>query len=347
MRFPAGRGTPLPQTMPMTRERVALALLLFGLAAALAPGEGPSLLILHKGAESLGFYDAATGVCRAEVPVGTVPHEMVLSSDGRLAYVTNYGVRSYTDTAPGGNTVSIVDLARREKVGEIDLGECRRPHGIERGASGRLYVTVDRPGSLLVIDAASRTIAARHEVGQALPHMLALRHDETKAWTANAGSGTLTALRLGASSPVRVHIPVGGVPMGLVLSSDERRLYAATRSGNEVVVIDTGRDVVTDRIHLEGQPARARLTKGDAWLLVSLIGSGEVAVVDPRAKREVHRFKAGAAAEGLGLDESGRFGYVSAQGDDTVVQFSLADWRRTLEIKTAARPDPIVPWPGR
>jgi len=177
--------------------------------------------------------------------------------------------------------------------------------------------------------------------------MLALRRDETKAWTANAGSGTVTAVRLDASAPALVHIPVGGVPMGLALSSDERRLYAATRSGNEVVVIDTGKDAVTDRIRIEGQPARVRFTKGDRWLLVSLIESGEVAVVDPRAGREVHRFKAGAAAEGLGLDEAGRFGYVSAQGDDTVVQFSLADWSRTLEIKTAARPDPIVPWHGR
>src|SRR5260370_9819688 len=131
-----------------------------------------------------------------------------------------------------------------ERGGEIGVGECGGPHGTERGASGRLYVTVDSPGSLLVMDAASRTIAARHDVGQALPHMLALRHDETKAWTANAGSGTVTALRLGAASPVPVHIPVGGVPMGLALSSDERRLYPATRSCNEVVVIDTRKHVV-------------------------------------------------------------------------------------------------------
>src|SRR5260370_41182765 len=140
-----------------------------------------------------------------------------------------------------------------ERGGEIGVGECGGPHGIELGASGRLYVTVDRPGSLLVIDAASRTIAARHDVGQALPHMLALRHDETKAWTANAGSGTVAALRLGAPSPVPVHIPAGGVPMGLALSSDERRLYAATRSGNAVVGSGTGKDAVTHRVHLERQ----------------------------------------------------------------------------------------------
>src|SRR5207247_10879698 len=129
---------------PMPGERLAvLALLVFALGPAPAPAQEASLLILHKGDESLGFYDPSTGARGALVPVGTVPHEMVLSPDRRLAYVTNYGVRSYTDTAPGGNTVSIVDLARRAKVGEIALGESRRPHGIELGPSGRLYVTVE------------------------------------------------------------------------------------------------------------------------------------------------------------------------------------------------------------
>ena len=329
------------------RPQLAVVVFLLGLALPAPARAGEkTLLVLHKSAESLGFYDPVTGARRGETPVGTRPHEMVLSADGRLAYVTNYGVNSYTDVAPGGKTVSIVDLARREKVGEIDLGEFRRPHGIERGRSGRLYVTVDTPGSLLVLDPSTRRVVARHDVGQSLPHMLALSHDEKRAWTANSGSGTVSALRLDAID-APTHVPVGGVPMGLALSSDGRRLFVATRSGNEVVVIDTAGDAVTARIRVEGQPARLHFTRGDARLLVSLIQSGEVAVIDPGALREVHRFPAGAAAEGLGLDGAGRFGYVSAQGDDKVVQFSLADWRKTLEIATAARPDPVILWDGR
>ena len=58
--------------------------------------------------------------------------------------------------------------------------------------------------------------------------------------------------------------------------------------------------------------------------------------------REVHRFPVGHHAEGLGLDPSGRFGYVSAQDDATVVKFSLRDWTTVLAVKTARRPDPIV-----
>src|SRR5260221_3009031 len=111
------RPSPWP-ALPALASATALAGLLL---AAPANAAEKTILILHKGGESLGFYDAATGKSRAVVPVGTVPHEMVLSADRRLAYVTNYGVGSYTTSEEGGRTVSIVDLARRAKVGEIGL----------------------------------------------------------------------------------------------------------------------------------------------------------------------------------------------------------------------------------
>ena len=59
----------------------------------------------------------------------------------------------------------------------------------------------------------------------------------------------------------------------------------------------------------------------------------------------VRRFHAGARVEGMVVDAAGRFGYISAQGDNKVVKFSLADWKPVLEIKTAARPDPIAVLP--
>lgn len=329
------------QTVPLPRALTGVGLVALLLVARGAESTEDTLLVLHKGAESLGFYDTASGQSLAVVPVGTVPHEMVVSADRRLAYITNYGVGSYTSKEAGGNTVSIVDLTRREKVGEIDLGKCRRPHGIERGRSGRLYVTVDTPGSLLVLDATKRTVLAQHDVGQALPHMVAVAEDETKAWVANAGAGTVTAVRFGA--PARLtQVAVGGVPMGLVLSRDGRRLFVATRSGNEVVVVDTSTDAVAHRIPVPGQPARLCFTKDDHRLLVSLMESGEVAVVEPQALRELNRFKVGAAPEGLGLDEARGFGFVSAQNDARVVKFSLRDWSRVLDIPTAAQPDPVI-----
>jgi YVTN family beta-propeller protein len=305
-------------------------------------------LILHKKAQSLGAYDPDTGRKRGEATgVGPVPHEMVSSSDGKRLYVTNYGVERFSDVATGANSISVVNLATLKKEATIDLGRFHRPHGIERGHSGRLYVTTDFPPAVLVIDPAAREgqkVLSTLPIDQTLPHMLAVTADEQKVYVANSGSGTVTALSLGphAERLASTNIRVGGVPMGLALSPDERSLYVATRDGNEVAIIDTGSGKVRTRVALPGQPSRLRLTPAGSYLVASLSESGEVAIVDTRSLRTIHRFAVGAYAEGLTLDAIGGFGYVSVQGENKVVKFSLVEWKPVLEIKTAAAPDPIL-----
>lgn len=313
--------------------------------AAAAPRAKVTALILHKRAQSLGAYDAETGhKLGAPTILGPKPHEMVASSDGKHLYVTDYGVDRFSDVAAGGNTISVVNLASLRPESAIDLGRYHRPHGIDRGHSGRLYVTTDFPPAVLVVDPAARKIVGAFDLDQSLPHMLALSADERRIWIANAGSGTVTALVVGpnGNAQAATSIHVGGVPMGLALSSDERTLYAATREGDEVAVIDTAAKRVRTTVPLPGQPARVRLTATGSFLVVSLMAAGDVAVVDTRSLRPVRRFTVGAHAEGLTLDAIGGFGYVAVQGENKVVKFSLIDWKPVLEIKTAAAPDPIV-----
>ena len=116
------------------------------------------LLVVEKHNDSVGFYDLATGSPVASVKVGHIPHEFVFSADNKSVYVTNYGTARWTDDAPGGNTISIIDLASKTVSGEINLGEFHRPHGIELSKSGRLYVTCDLPSAVLIINPQTRRV---------------------------------------------------------------------------------------------------------------------------------------------------------------------------------------------
>ena len=113
-------------------------------------------MMLSSWSTNSGTRPASTTPGRGEklatIPVGKKPHELVLSEDRRTAYVTNYGADTYTELEPGDNTISVIDLAARRKMDDIDLGKYHRPHGIERGKSGRLYVTTDFPAAVLMID---------------------------------------------------------------------------------------------------------------------------------------------------------------------------------------------------
>ena len=315
--------------------------LCIGFCALLTPGE--TLMIGHKWADSVGYYDGASGKLLATVPVGVRPHEMAASADGKLVFVTNYGVNTWTQTEKGTNTISVIDRAGRKELGRIDLGDHHRPHGIERGhKSGLLYVTTDFPPTLLAIHPVKRTIVNKWDIGQTAPHMVAVSPDEKYAWTANSGSASVTRIALDGSEPPK-HIEVGGVPMGIALEEQRKRFcWVVNRVANELVAIDVRTGMVAHRVQVKGQPVRLVLTPGDEQIVVSLIESGEAAVIDVDRLTEIKRFPVGPNAEGLSFDAPNGFLYVAAQGGNKVVKFRASDWTRVLEIPTAARPDPIL-----
>jgi len=303
-----------------------------------------TLAVACKWSDCVAFYDATTGREQQSVPIGHRPHEMALSRDSSLAFVTLYGTDFYYDDAEGGRAVAILDVANRRKVGEIELGRYRRPHGIEVGhRTGRLYVTCDRPAALLILDPERRSVEAAIALAnpQALPHMVAVSRDERAAYVANCGDATVSVIDLEARKEIKT-VSIGGVPMGMALTADGQRLFATNRTADGVAVIDTAAAKVTRIIEIRGQPVRAHLTPDERQLLVTLIDTGELAVVDVRELAVTRRLPIGRRVEGMLIDSEGRFGYASAQADNKVVKFSLHDWQTVLEIKTAERPDPLL-----
>ena len=84
--------------------------MLLSLAActlALSAAELPSLTLLvgNKDENSMVFVDPATNQVLGKVATGNGPHEIAASTDGKLAFVANYG----TGPAPG-STISVIDV---------------------------------------------------------------------------------------------------------------------------------------------------------------------------------------------------------------------------------------------
>src|SRR3954452_19115616 len=139
----------------------------FALAAVLL---GPSLhaqttlAIVEKKAGKVGFY-TEEGRRLAEARVGAFPHEMVFAPDHRLLYVTDNGMLWMTDKGEGGNTISIVEVAARRRVGVISLGQLRRPHGIAvLPRTGELVLTIENPFGLVRADPVARNVVRQYSV---------------------------------------------------------------------------------------------------------------------------------------------------------------------------------------
>ena len=188
------------------------------------------LLVLHKGGSSLGLY-SEDGKLLATVPVGQHPHEMILSPDGKLVYTTDNGTMKIEQPGTGGNTVSIVDVLGRRKVGEISLGAYRRPHGIDLDPkTGRIAVSTELPDQLVLIDPVAQKVIRTVATQGKTSHMVRFGPGAAFAYVSNSTSASVSAINL-ATGAVK-SIAVGERPEGSVLSRDGKTLCRLPRGGH-------------------------------------------------------------------------------------------------------------------
>ena len=73
------------------------------------PTPKTALLVLSKHDHTLAIVDPASLRVVAREPVGNDPHEVIASSDGRTAYVSNYGFGAY-------HTLAVIGLVAQEAL---------------------------------------------------------------------------------------------------------------------------------------------------------------------------------------------------------------------------------------
>src|SRR5688572_28080287 len=186
----------------------------------------PYIATIEKVSGTVGFY-SETGQSEGRVKVGAFPHEAVLSPDGRLLYVSNNGVLWMTEDTMGTNSLSVVDVASKKKLYDIDLGRFHRPHGIALiPKTGQLLVTTERPYGLILVDPEKRKVVRDFDVKGKSPHMVMLDPDGSHAFVSNTDSSSVAVIEV-ATGAVKL-IPTGERPQGGVFSSDGKLLYVAT-----------------------------------------------------------------------------------------------------------------------
>src|SRR5918911_1464902 len=92
-------------------------------------GRAGLLAIDKRGCQAL-FFDPATYQAAEAFALPARPHELAVTADHRTAYVSIYGSGVYGNNPQPGQSVVVIDLARRQPVDTLDVAPYLAPHGL-------------------------------------------------------------------------------------------------------------------------------------------------------------------------------------------------------------------------
>jgi YVTN family beta-propeller protein len=305
--------------------------------ATLVTAQTPSLTLLvgNKDENSLAFVDPATGKVLGRVPTGEGPHEVATSTDGKLAFTSNYG------TGPNpGFTISVIDAVNMKEIRKLDVSPMRRPHGLFF-ANGKLYFTAEANRLIGTYDPAANMIDWLMGTGQNTTHMVMVR--DNLIFTANIGSDTITIIDRAGETP----IPVGKGPEAMDISPDGKFIWTSHSRDGGVSIIDVAAKKVVGTLSLGTKRSnRLKFTPDGKRVLISDLDAGEIVVVDVAARKELQRIAVGKAPEGILMAKDGAKAYIAVNGDHKVAVLDLATMKVTSHLETGKGPDGMA-WADR
>lgn len=318
-----------------------------------------SLLALSKHNHTLAIVDPNTLHVIARVPVGPDPHEVIASSDGKMAYVSIYGGGRY-------HALSVIDLVGHKELPDIDTGALNGPHGLAF-VGGKVWFTAEGAKAVASYDPVSARIDWIMGTGQNRTHMLYVTPDEKQIYTTNVSSGTVSILEKvtvppmgpppgmqpqGSPPPGRNQppidwnetvIPVGKGAEGFDVSPDGRELWTANAQDGTLSVIELTKRSVTATLDAKIFGAnRLKFSPDGKLVLISSLRDGNLVIYDAASRKEFKRVPIGHGAAGILVDRGGNRAFISCGPDNYVVVVDLKTLEVTSHIDVGGEPDGLA-----
>jgi YVTN family beta-propeller protein len=321
-----------------------------------------TLLVLAKSDSELAIVDPATLKVLARIPAGPDPHEVVASTDGKTAYISNYGFGTY-------NTLTVVDVMARKPLAPVDLGALRGPHGL-MFAGGKVWFTAEVAKAIGSYDAVTQKIDWILGTGQDRTHMIYVWPDLKRIATTNVNSGTVSIIektagarpvppRRGAAAkygpppgsqigPVggnweETVVRVGDGCEGFDVSPDGKEIWVANAHDGTVSIIDVASKKVTQTLAADVVGAnRLKFTPDGKLVLISSLGGPDVTVIDSASRKTVKRIPVGHGAAGIQMQPDGARAFVACSPDNYVVVIDLHSLEVVGKIMPGVNPDGLA-----
>jgi DNA-binding beta-propeller fold protein YncE len=282
------------------------------------------LLVANKGDRTLSIINPETGEQLAAVPEEDVTgHEVVASTDGKLAFVPIYGDSGVGRAGTDGGLIRVIDLEKHAIVGTIDFGRGVRPHCAVIGPKNKmLYVTTELENCITIIDPKLLQVVGAVPTGQSESHMLAISSDGKTGYTANVGPGTVSVLDMKNGKVLKI-IPISKTTQRISISPDDKWVFTADQTKPQLAVIDTKKNEVVKWIEMPGTGYGTAATPDGHWLVVALNTINQVGLVNMQTMKLAHVLDVPKSPQEVLIRPDGRFAYVSCDASKQVAVIDL------------------------
>lgn len=310
---------------------------LFVLSVAVSIVSADRLVVINLGAGEAILYDPTDFSVITKFKTGREPHEVVVSSDGRLAYVADSGPQSEP-----GNTISVIDLRNRLVRGTIKLGSYTTPHDLRLSRDDSiLWVACAPARTVLEIDARKGAILKEWKTNEEGGWMLATTSDDRKIYVANMEGGSVSVIDRTSDNVNTIKLEAG--PIGIDVSPDNREVWVSNNQKNLIYVIDARSDKVVATFDSGGKsPVRVRFTPDGRRVLVPNGQSKTLVIFDALSRSIESIIELSLAPKVITVSKDGQRAFVSNPSDNRFTVIDLTKRREANKYSIGARPDGVV-----
>jgi len=361
-------------TQVLSRLTVACIAVIFTMAFAKdCIAQSPSqlyLLALSKNDHTLAIVDPTDQHVIAKVPVGPDPHEVIASTDGKLAFVSNYAGGSLHE-------LDIIDLVAKKALPPFDTKPLIGLHGLDF-SGGKVWFTAEGSKAIGSYDPGTGQMDWSMGTGQDRTHMIYVTPGAKKIFTTNVSSGTVSILVDSLMAPpappggqstgqpgvpqggqqpfpgfrprhdwVQVLIPVSKGSEGFDVSPNGRELWTAAANDGTITIIDLVHQKALETVDAKALGAnRLKFTPDGRRALVTSLNSGNLFIFDVASRKLIKTIKTGRGAAGILVSPDGNKAYIGCTADNYVAVIDLKTLTVLDHIDVGGGPDGLA-WASR
>jgi DNA-binding beta-propeller fold protein YncE len=301
-----------------------------------ADGNGRGMIGVDKMGAKILFINPATYETQKVLDgFQRTVHELLIVPETGLAYVPIYGDGIHGRNPNPGHTLCIIDLAKREHVGDIDLRPYIAPHTLKLGPDGLIYITCENSAVVAVVDPKTRKVVDAIKSGSTNAHRLIIAPDARRLYTENEEDGEVSMIDLPQRKllgKIKTPHPLAGI----TISGDGKTVVVVSDQEPVLFLIDTAAESVRETITLKDVPKPAQIARySPDWSLlgVTSLNSDTVSLITPTF-RDQTAIKVG--SQPMDMAYRGDELFVACQGDGSVhvIDIPAKRWKQSFKAGT-------------